>query len=281
MHTGEHQSEGADASAAPGQVARRRLRTPAFVISFACLLALGAAYGVMQAREAGRRTSCLCHLMNLSLALRNYESQYGCFPPAYVADSQGRPMHSWRVLLLPYLDRADLYARYSFDEPWDGPNNVKLLDEMPGVYACPSRARGERRTAGLAHFPEIIACIGGAPSERGQRMFTSYAAVLGPRCVFRGSNPAALSEVPDGGTTLLIGEVTDADIPWTKPEDVDVAQHPRLGDRMGFSSDHGAGVNFGFVDGRDRCVRREMSQRTVDALYTRDGGEPVSDEELR
>ena len=36
-------------------------------------------------------------------------------------------MHSWRVLLLPYLDRSDLYKAYDFTEPWDGPNNRKLL----------------------------------------------------------------------------------------------------------------------------------------------------------
>jgi len=220
--------------------------------------------------------------MNLSLALTNYQSSYGCFPPAFIADSQGRPMHSWRVLILPYLDRADLYGRYSFDEPWDGPNNIKLLDEMPRVFACPSHSPDARELAGIGQQTGIgrragaFACGSAVPSERARRRFTSYAAVFGPHRMFRGSAPVGLSDVRDGlGATLLIGEVMDANIPWTKPEDIDIAQHPRLGDRMGFSSEHAAGVNFGFADGKPRRIRLDTPQRILDALYTRDGGEMV------
>jgi hypothetical protein len=212
----------------------------------------------------------------------NYETSYGCFPPAFIADSQGRPMDSWRVLILPYLDRADLYERYRFDEPWDGPNNIKLLDEMPRVFACPSHAPGARASAGIRQQGGIgrlagaFACGSAVPSERARRRFTSYAAVFGPHCMFRGPTPVALSDVRDGlGATLLIGEVTDANIPWTKPEDIDIGQHPRLGDRMGFSSEHNAGVNFGLADGRPRCIRLDTPQRILDALYTREGGETI------
>src|SRR4051812_3837711 len=53
-------------------------------------------------REAPRRTKCKNHLKDIALALHNYHDAYGTFPPAYIADQNGRPMHSWRVLILPY-----------------------------------------------------------------------------------------------------------------------------------------------------------------------------------
>ena len=61
--------------------------------------------------------------------------------PAFIAGKDGTPWHSWRVLILPYLQHKSLYERYDFNEPWNGPNNRKLLDQMPSVYACPGKPR--------------------------------------------------------------------------------------------------------------------------------------------
>ena len=59
-------------------------------------------------------------------------------PPAYFADESGKPLHSWRVLILPFLDEGALYKQYDFSEPWDGPNNSRLLARMPRVWPhCP------------------------------------------------------------------------------------------------------------------------------------------------
>src|SRR6476661_8060061 len=93
---------------------------------------------VQQAREAARRSQCKNNLKQIGLALHNYHDVNGCFPPAYIADENGKPMHSWRVLILPYLDQAALHTEYNFSEPWDGPNNSRLLARRPAVYACPS-----------------------------------------------------------------------------------------------------------------------------------------------
>src|SRR5262245_66359 len=86
---------------------------------------------VQQGREAARRSQCKNNLKQIALALLNYESRYGTFPPAYVADESGKPMHSWRVLILPDLDQQALYNDYNFSEPWDGPNNSRLLTRIP------------------------------------------------------------------------------------------------------------------------------------------------------
>src|SRR5882757_2755439 len=95
---------------------------------------------VQAAREAARRAQCMNNLRQIGLALHNYHDQYNTFPPAYVADATGKPMHSWRVLLLPQLGEGQLYSEYDFSEPWDGPNNSRLLTRMPRVYACPSHS---------------------------------------------------------------------------------------------------------------------------------------------
>ena len=68
-------------------------------------------------REAGPRTVCRNNLKQIGLALHDYHEVYGSFPPAYVSDENGRPMHSWRLLILPHLDQTGIYKRYRFDEP--------------------------------------------------------------------------------------------------------------------------------------------------------------------
>jgi len=178
---------------------------------------------------------------------------------------------------VPYIDEVALYKRYRFDEPWDGPNNIQLLDEMPRVYACPSHTSWEPRVAGLATPFGILACGGGIPSRRAQSKYTSYAAVLGKHCIFRGAEPVALDDITDGtSNTAMVGEITDAQILWTKPEDIDIAQHPRIGDRLGFSSDHSVGAMFLMADGSVHFLRESALQATIDALYTRDGGESIT-----
>ena len=58
--------------------------------------------------------------------MQTYRDTYKVFPPAFIADADGKPMHSWRVLLLPYLEQQVFYMRYRFDEPWDSPHNRSL-----------------------------------------------------------------------------------------------------------------------------------------------------------
>ena len=78
---------------------------------------------VQSARESSRRASCASNMKQIVLALLAYEADHGQFPPAYIADENGKPMHSWRVLILPYLAEKSIYDAYDFTEPWDGPNN--------------------------------------------------------------------------------------------------------------------------------------------------------------
>ena len=183
----------------------------------------------------------------------------------------GRKWHSWRVLLLPFMEQGPLYDAYRFDEPWDGPNNRKLLAMMPSLYACPSRPC-EKHSATLLAIG-TLACSD-RPSPSVENGFTSYAAVFGRDWVFRGDQPVSMKEMTDGtSNTLLIGECTRTKIPWTKPDDVNIESHPTLGDADGLSGPHEGGVLFLMADGSVRTLSLTLPQKTVDALYTRDGGE--------
>jgi hypothetical protein len=93
---------------------------------------------IQVARTAARRAQSMNNLKQINLALLNYESTYGTFPPAYIADADGKPMHSWRVLILPFMEQQALYDRYNFDEPWDGPNNSLFHNTVVPAYIDPA-----------------------------------------------------------------------------------------------------------------------------------------------
>ncbi len=94
---------------------------------------------LVTAVDSAWESSGLNNLKQIAIALRNYESTYGRFPPAVVADKQGNAMHSWRTLILPYtFSYSTLYSAYSFHEPWNGPSNTKLAASVPWAFYCPS-----------------------------------------------------------------------------------------------------------------------------------------------
>jgi len=151
-------------------------------------------------REVARRVQCVNCLKQIGLALLIYHDQHGCFPPAYAADAQGRPAHSWRVMLLPYLEEGNLFAQYHFDEPWDGPNNRKLAVQMPSFFRCPSRPDPTGATAAS----------------------TFYVAITGPGTVWPGLMSGSLKGIDDPANTILLVEVADSDIAWMEPRDLTI-----------------------------------------------------------
>src|SRR5205807_8143584 len=80
----------------------------AFLAIVLLALLLPAVQAVMPFRL--KRTLCRWNLMQIGFALHQYHDEYGSFPPAYIADEQGRPIHSWRMLLLPYMDAQPRYS---------------------------------------------------------------------------------------------------------------------------------------------------------------------------
>lgn len=216
----------------------------------------------MEAREAARQSSCKGHLAQIQLALHNYHDVYGCFPPAFIADADGKPMHSWRVLILPYLDGSTVYRQYRFDEPWNGPHNRLLADQYVGnIFYCP-----------------------GAP-HCDHSHFTDYVAVVGPETAFPGSRTTNLKDFQDGTeNTILVVETANSEIHWMEPRDLrmeDMSFEVNDQARPSISSRHPQGPAVVFAD-QVRAYRLSSSVRaeTVKALATIAGQEPVSMDRL-
>ena len=79
------------------------------------------------AGPAARRAQCVNNLKQIALALFNYESAYNALPPAYTVDAEGKPLHSWRTLILPYLEKQSLYDSIDLSKPWNDPANAEAL----------------------------------------------------------------------------------------------------------------------------------------------------------
>jgi prepilin-type processing-associated H-X9-DG protein len=234
------------------------------VLESVCIAGLAAVLAMLMMDEyagfrTGRRNYCMSRMRNVSLALQTYATEHnGQLPPAYIADENGHPMHSWRVLLLPYLgdDERALYDQYNFDEPWDGPNNSKLADEIPEVYRC--------------------------PEDDDPHTCTSCVAIVGPHTLWPGIEPRALDRVPDGATNaLLLVEVHNSGIHWMEPRDLHVGQmamtvNPEAG--QGISSPHADSANVMFADGHGGPLSDDIKPELLRQLIDIDDGEPESKE---
>ena len=96
------------------------------------------AFAIPQAREAARKMQCSSYSKGILLAFHNYSDTHGALPPLYTVDDEGKPLHSWRVLILPFLDQQDLYNQIRLDEPWDSEYNKQFHDRMFYYYQCHS-----------------------------------------------------------------------------------------------------------------------------------------------
>ncbi len=261
---GEYEAEGLDSRcpncglAKPGNGAGksprrgRSWRKPALWLFGSLALFALALPAVRSAREAARQDLCRDHLKQIGLALFQYHDAFGCYPPAAIADRQGKPLLSWRVALLPYLGSAQRYSRFRLNEPWDSPHNLALLKDRPDVYACPSHPDA---TPGMTGYQVVVGAHTPFPPD------------------FR---PVRVADVTDGtSNTLAVGE-SRRGVPWTKPEDVPDQSALALRGAEIAEGYHRDGSNALFMDGNIRLVKSTMEPTTFRALLTRDGGEVIS-----
>ena len=144
------------------------------------------------AEEASNRARCLEQLRCISLAMLLYECDHGTLPPTYTADAAGNPLHSWRVLLLPYLGQEKIYERIRLNEPWDSDYNQQFHDEDVAFYRCPSVETAK-------------------PGE------TTYSVVVGPDMPFEGGEGKELADFgPDSEDMILLVERA-VPVCWMEP----------------------------------------------------------------
>jgi hypothetical protein len=178
-------------------IQRRALRRSLILLPVATGLVLFGFRTPLHNAIIGRRQSrCSDHLREIGRAMDEFHKKYGHFPPAYIADPDGEPIHSWRVLLLEFLDPT-LFKAYNFNEPWNGPRNTTLLRKMPLCYMCPN------------HDDDEQSCV------------TSYVVIVGAETVFPESGSKKITEIEDRVVgTILVAEVALLDIPWMEPRDL-------------------------------------------------------------
>ena len=189
----------------------RSTRVLAIVAIGALLLFVGLGYaGKLLAdmlRARMQQEECAGQLHKIWVGLDNYFNDYSAYPPAVVRDKNGKPMHSWRVLLLPYLGQREeqLYKEYDFNEPWDGPHNRELAESMPLAYGCPCDPE-----AFLSSHTSYLAVLDGATDD--------FATEPENPDVNRPPTKAGAPAKPI--TPFLVVEAAESGISWLEPRDL-------------------------------------------------------------
>ena len=202
-------------------------------------------------RGAAVRAQSMNSLQQLGVALHNYHDDHKTFPPAASRDKQGKPLLSWRVHLLPYLEQDALYKEFHLDEPWDSEHNKKLIARMPAVFRGPNRKLTEEgKTPFLAPVGAVTVFTGGPKGIR-------------------------ITDITDGtSNTILLVEADDEHaVIWTKPDDI---KYDPKQPQAGLAEHKPGGYVFLFADGSVHLVPSTIDRKMLHALFTRAGGEVVS-----
>jgi prepilin-type processing-associated H-X9-DG protein len=200
--------------------------------------------------EAARRAQCSNNLKQIALAYHNVHAATNVFPAPAITDKDGKPLLSWRVAILPYVEQQELYNKFKLDEPWDSPHNKALIKEMPSVYLCPSRRNPEPGT-------------------------TTYRVFVGDGAMFQAGQGTPIQSVTDGTSNTILTVESNEAVLWTKPDDLkfDMNAKPSL---YGAGSLHPGGFNAGFADGSVRFIKNSINLQVWKALITRAAGEVIA-----
>ena len=210
------------------------------------------------------QSASIRNLERIADALNAYAADQGAYPPPYTVDAQNRKLHSWRVLLLPYLGEQDLYNAFDLNLAWDHPVNQTAVMEypMPAVYQHPSGMMAGR-------FNEC-----------------SYCYVIGNETLFPGRGPLGPDDIlDDPSQTILVteGSPNMATTSWIEPADLDFAMmQGRIGASIGNEAGGwiDGGVAFVTSDGRGHFLPDTTDPATFRALVTPRGGERLPDDLL-
>jgi hypothetical protein len=207
---------------------------------------------VQSARTAAQRMQSVNNLKQIGIALHNYHDAYGHLPPAIVRDKAGKPLYSWRVLILPFLEQENIYKKWKFDEPWDSPNNKPLSDLVMKVYMAPGHTE---ESSNKTHYRVFVGKGAGFEEVMGQQrkglQFRDFTDGL--------SNTIAVVEAPES-------------VPWAKPEELEFIPGKPL-PALGLPGKDG--FNAALFDGSVRFIRKTIDPRNLQALITRNGGEEI------
>jgi len=208
--------------------------------------------------QAAAKQKSVNNLKQLALGLINYaDANKGNMPPAFVSGKDRKPLYSWRVLILPYIEANELYKQFKLDEPWDSDNNKPLLEKIPKVF-------------------EPVA------GKTKEKYATYYQVLVGGGAAFAGDQREGFARYPasftDGtSNTILLVEAGEA-VPWSKP--VDLTYDPKK-PLPKFGSLFKDGFHAAFADGAVRFIGKDADKDMLRAAITASGGEVVDFEKLK
>jgi hypothetical protein len=205
---------------------------------------------------AAGRTKSMNNLKQIGLAMHNYHDTMGYFPSDIVGPG-GKPLLSWRVQILPYIEQDNMYRQLDLTKAWDDPVNARVLEKMPDIFRVFDR---DTKNKGTTYW----------------QMPTITQQPNGPRPFHIPGGKLRIADISDGtSNTLMVVEATDA-VPWAKPGDMafDPTKSPKIGDR----ERKRALVVLG--DGSVRKLNlAKMTDESLRALMTVNGAEIVTIED--
>ena len=227
---------------------------PATAVPVALAALLPAIRSAQVALDRARSTN---NLKQIGLAFHNFHQTNNHFP-ADIRSKGGKPLLSWRVAILPFLEQAELFGKFRQDEPWDSPHNKALIAQMPSVFAID----GDGATQ---------------PGHTFYRGFSGIGAMFDPR------NPEGVGfpDITDGtSNTILVIEAKEA-VPWTKPDSDLPFEDDQNPEKIKGMLEQVGGHSLGgfdalFCDGSVRFIRSNVSIVVFRALITRAAGEVIS-----
>jgi hypothetical protein len=197
---------------------------------------------VQAARQAAQRTHASNSLKQIALAMHNYHDAYGHLPPSVIVENG--VARSWRVEILPFLEQDALYRLYRKDLPWDSPENQRVLQQMPAIYAAPGRPAGTK---------------------------TGFRAIAGPHGALGRPGGTRFADVVDGTSNSMLAVECDVLVAWTEPDEFAPTPETLIG--------HGLrpeGFLAAMMDGSVRMISNSVEPAMLQALLTIDGGEQVN-----
>ena len=214
--------------------------------------ALGAsmmAPAVGNLRVAATRSSGQNNLKQIGLAIHNFESANGTLPPAAIVDKKGKPLLSWRVAILPYIEQDALYRSFKLDEPWDSEHNLKLSKMNIKTYVIP----GQKNTM---------------PGHTNYRVFHGNGALWD---LVQGTK---FAQITDGLSNTWMVFESEESVPWSKPDDFEFDPKKPL---PKFGKFFQGGFNVLYGDGSVRYFKKQP--KMAKEMITRDGGEVIANDE--
>ena len=212
---------------------------------------------VQKVRGAAARMNSMNNLKQIGIAIHSYHDANDQMPHDIV-DKNGKPLLSWRVAILPYIEQDALYKQFKLDEPWDSEANTRASQTMVKTFVLPEGA------------------IGVAVGDRGWGL-TNYRGISGPGAAFESGKKLRLTDFTDGTSNTIMVIETPQAVPWAKPGDFPFDPKQPLPKIVATGGNTTFNALFG--DGSVRAIKTTTAEKTLKALFTRNGDEIIDDKD--